>query len=295
MLCRSITALRLDGNHLTAIPLRCKSWPCPGCGPRRKAKLIAEILSGSPNTFLTLTWKPRPNFTPNQAASLMSRKFSCLVKRIRLTHPNRPFQYALVWEATKQGWPHLHIVCRAPYIPQKWLSAEWAALTGSPIVDIRAIKDQDTAARYVSKYVSKGPHQFAATKRYRFSQDYRPTDPDRIEFLLPPESGWLYANKPIDDLRPALVSLTDPHVESNHPDLYTGTLTAETIRRLDGIQINSPGRLDHTLGLLRLYGLPTHLILESESHLSRESASTPPKDPPATHTTVSPGPSSYPP
>jgi hypothetical protein len=98
--CRSVTALRLDGNHLTAIPLRCKCWTCPDCAPYRRRKLVAQIISGAPQTFITLTWKPRPNFSPTAAAILMSQAFSKLAKTIRRHYPQRPFHYALVWEAS---------------------------------------------------------------------------------------------------------------------------------------------------------------------------------------------------
>jgi len=44
--------------------------------------------------------------------------------------------------------------------------------TGSPVVWIRAIQSTKQAARYVSKYVSKGPGRFTGCKRYWRSQDY---------------------------------------------------------------------------------------------------------------------------
>jgi len=250
LLCRTTTAVRLDGNYLTAIPLRCKSWPCPNCGPKRRSKLIAQILSGSPTTFLTLTWKPRDKFTPAQAAHLMSSKFACLAKRIRRHFPEAPFEYALVWEATKAGWPHMHVVCRAPYIPQRWLSDRWREMLGSPIVDIRAIKDPSVAARYVSKYVAKAPHQFAGTKRYRFSQHYRPTETDRPEEMLPPESGWAYIRATIEQLSSDLHTIAIQESDPAYPDLFSGPLMEASISALDRLQMNSPARLDGAIQLL---------------------------------------------
>jgi hypothetical protein len=52
--------------------------------------------------------------------------------------------------------PHLHILCEGQYIAQRALSNVWQAITrDSRIVDVRLVKDGDTAARYVTKYMTK--------------------------------------------------------------------------------------------------------------------------------------------
>jgi len=249
--CRTITALRLDGNFLTAIPLRCKCWDCPDCGPWRQTKLIAEILSGAPSTFITLTWRTRNNFTPDQAAKLMSNKFSDLVEDIRRQWPDIPFEYAAVWEATKTGYPHLHIVARSPYIPQPWLSKRWAKLTGSYIVDIRTIRDSRTAAKYVSKYIAKSPHHFQNIRRYRFSKHYKPDPSDIPIGMGKPESGWLFVNIPLPQVVPALRTITTSSDQITSSDIYTGVINDSYITILDGVEMNSQEKLSRIIDYLR--------------------------------------------
>lgn len=102
----------------------------------------------------------------------MSASVNYLFKRIRRKWPSRDTQYFLVWELTKAGWPHAHLLLRAPYIPQKWLARNWQDLTGAPIVDIRAIRHADHVAHYVAKYLAKDPQVPAGMKRYRHSRHF---------------------------------------------------------------------------------------------------------------------------
>lgn len=59
-------------------------------------------------------------------------------------------------EANDTWHPHLHLILDANFIPQADLSTKWKNCTkGSPICDIRAIKDLSHVAAYVSKYLTK--------------------------------------------------------------------------------------------------------------------------------------------
>ncbi len=80
--------------------------------------------------------------------------------------------FICVFEATKLGWPHLHILLRSQWIDQRWLSAQMADLIQSPVVDIRRIKSRQQVVSYVAKYCGKAPKQFGSCKRYWKSQDY---------------------------------------------------------------------------------------------------------------------------
>src|SRR5690606_38272330 len=91
-------------------------------------------------------------------------------------YPSRRFEFLAVFERTKAGWPHLHVLARAPWIAQRWLSEQMADLIDAPIVDIRKIQDEGRAAKYVSKYVGKDPHVFAGCKRWWRSHHYDQDD-----------------------------------------------------------------------------------------------------------------------
>jgi hypothetical protein len=63
----------------------------------------------------------------------------------------------ITYNAEKRRWhPHLHIICRARFIPQADLSDAWAKVTnGSFRVDLRRVSSRRGIARYVCKYASK--------------------------------------------------------------------------------------------------------------------------------------------
>ena len=101
-------------------------------------------------SFLTLTSSPKSSSDPKE----ILRHWRILRKRIerRFGH----IEYISVREYTKKGRVHLHIVLRGPYIDQRWLSKQWEDIHGAEVVDIRELKNAEQAARYLSKYLSKG-------------------------------------------------------------------------------------------------------------------------------------------
>ena len=50
---------------------------------------------------------------------------------------------------------HLHLVFRGEYMEQVQLSAMWASIYKSPVVDIRAVYRARDGARYLAKYLAK--------------------------------------------------------------------------------------------------------------------------------------------
>jgi len=129
--------------------------------------------------------------SPQEAFQRMSIAVNSLFKRIRRRWPDADVQYFLAWETTRKGWPHAHLLLRAPFLPQRWLSAQWNELTNAPIVDIRQVQGASAAAAYIAKYLSK---DFAAPpgfKRYRCSRHFFGV---LVNPFLPshaPVSGWV--------------------------------------------------------------------------------------------------------
>jgi len=83
----------------------------------------------------------------------MKKAFAKLVQKIRYKTGN--FEYLLVFELTKKGTPHIHMLSRGGFIPQAWLSDQWKKLTGSFIVDIRRIRRKKDVSNYITKYLGK--------------------------------------------------------------------------------------------------------------------------------------------
>jgi hypothetical protein len=189
MFCRDWIVVKRAGDLFTAHPLYCRSWQCDVCQPRRCKQLVKDGLAGAPTTFITLTAAASPDKTPDEQAQQLVKAWREVVRRAKRLYGYKEIPYLAVFEATKQGRPHLHILCRVKWIGQDWLSRQMGQIMASPIVDIRRIRSRRGAALYVSKYVGKDPHRFQGVKRYWCTQGWRVTPkPDKP--LDPGERGW---------------------------------------------------------------------------------------------------------
>jgi len=149
-----------------ARPVWCGSWHCEECAEHKRAKLIAEAILGQPTTFLTLTTNPNIEPDPDRASDMLLDAWQRWLRQTRHNRPGDDIQALKVWEATKNGMPHLHVLLRAPYLDQREISAFMAAQIGAPIVDIRAVTSASQVAGYVAKYIGKAPSQFANHHRH---------------------------------------------------------------------------------------------------------------------------------
>ncbi len=178
------------------IALGCKRWGCKYCGPRKCFNLALKCENAAPNKFITLTVKNDLYENPLAAFKATSKKVARLSKAIRL-HVGS-FDYLRVLEATTAGWPHYHLIARCDFIKQDWLSDQWRALTGAPIVDIRAVKKQEGVFRYVMKYLCKQKYIPWTDRRISWSKDFfvKIQQPERTN--RPYGSGGIKARHPTD-------------------------------------------------------------------------------------------------
>jgi hypothetical protein len=150
----------------TAVTLVCRSWGCDDCAPERKKQLFMKAKSGQPNIFLTLTSRVTASLTPEQAAKDLVWAYRTWRRQLERKNKNLKLEFIAVFEATKAGWPHLHILIRGKYIERWWISQQMERLTNSPEVDIRAIRNRKGMAAYLMKYIRKAPAKFGTLKRY---------------------------------------------------------------------------------------------------------------------------------
>lgn len=195
--CGGWSLVRHEPHGTRAITLWCRSWICPDCAPFRVAGLKRMAMDGQPSTFITLTVNPRSGQSPSTRAQELSDAWKVVVKRARRKFTKAPLEYLAVFEETKKGEPHLHILARAPFIPQRWLSEAMDELIAAPIVDIRAVGHVKNAARYVAKYVGKGPKAFAQLKRYWSSKGYDLTAEPKVRGAEKKDSGWRVWKEPL--------------------------------------------------------------------------------------------------
>lgn len=172
-MCHKIgTIVKQKAGKLTVLRLRCKSWGCPDCAKIRRRKLVAEAMEGKPTRFITLTVNPNWFDSPEDRAARLVKAWRLIRRRYLALRPSHVLEFFAVFELTKKGEPHLHIVARGTFIPQKWLSAQMAKEMGAPVVDVRAVKGSKEVAKYVSKYISKRNIKIGSLKRYWRSIKY---------------------------------------------------------------------------------------------------------------------------
>lgn len=173
-ICRQMSLVKALDTQLFAKCLKCRSWGCEHCQPARRRQLMAQAASGAPERFITLTIDPSAAPDAEARLRLLSHAWKVIIKRLRREHPTADIEYMAVVEETQAGEPHLHILARCPYIPQRVLSNWMRELAQSPIVDIRRVKGVKQAVQYVAKYIAKAPAQFGHAKRYWQSRKYQP-------------------------------------------------------------------------------------------------------------------------
>lgn len=165
-LCSPLTRIASTPHGRELSPVRCKRWDCPHCHQVNRQKVISIARRGAPNALLTLTVNRNHYATPEDAAEALKRGLRLL--RLRLArHPRfERFEFLAVFEKHKSGYPHLHLVIQAPFIPWKLLRRMWEGITGSYQVDIRKISNAGSAAWYVAKYIGKDLSAFQGCKRW---------------------------------------------------------------------------------------------------------------------------------
>lgn len=140
--------------------------------------VIQLAKKGRPTAMLTLTVSSKNYPAPEDAARDLKRGLVALRKRIARRWPGEKMPFLAVFEKHKSGWPHLHLLIRARFIPVNWLREVWTEITGSWNVNIRKIETVGQAAYYCAKYIGKDLASFASCKRWWRSHDYQIVDPD---------------------------------------------------------------------------------------------------------------------
>lgn len=135
-------------------------------------RLVHLVEQAPPDRMLTLTIDPSKYENPYHAARRMAWGLGRLVAQMRRWATSQPTEYLAVWERTKAGWPHLHVLLRGPFIPQHLVSRWWNSLTQSPIVYFTHLAGARTAARYVAKYLTKDPDPFSNGRALRASRHF---------------------------------------------------------------------------------------------------------------------------
>lgn len=135
--------LKAADGYLAGGPLPCKRWDCenPECAPAKLKYYYAVLCNGMGVSgpghgkksddiqLLTLTTDPKKWPSKEAAWDGVGKTFHKFIKRLRYHYGS--FEYAAVTEATKQGYPHVHVITRGlPEVPQGWHEEYKNAQTG---------------------------------------------------------------------------------------------------------------------------------------------------------------------
>lgn len=178
-----------DGTHV-AVPISCRSWDCVDCAKKNKRRLLRRLHYAKPNLFATLTTSERTATTPEEAFARANAALPILFKRWRRARPGVRLDYFLVWERTKRGWPHIHLLLVGAAVPKRWLSRQWLELTGCYIVDLQPLGSIAHAAGYLTKYLTKDPQVPAGFRRWRRTAGFFNTAAEPPPFRLPTTGQW---------------------------------------------------------------------------------------------------------
>ena len=159
----------------------CGNRHCPVCGIRRRMQMETRLLSKLPPfkkhewKFITLTLRSEKKPLKEQLDHLIA-SFRRMRQRIAWKEYVK-HGWAVIevtWNPKTQMWhPHLHVVCKADYFPKERLQEGWkAASQGSFIADIRDIGNARDRARYLAKYIGKGPDLRDAKDPHAVATDY---------------------------------------------------------------------------------------------------------------------------
>ena len=171
-LCTADLAVKPKGSHGELLPLRCKRWSCETCRQRNRRRVIALGKAGRPNAFLTLTVSSKHYDDAHQAARDLKRAWCALRRRMQRFRPGAQIDFLAVFERHKSGFPHLHILLRAPFISVRRLRTWWEEITvHSWNVNIMGLKTDGQIA-YAAKYIGKDIDSFENCKRWWRSHSF---------------------------------------------------------------------------------------------------------------------------
>lgn len=127
---------------------------------------------GLPHKFLTLTVNPAFGIDREQRARRLLAAWRKWVREQRKAFGLLAVEYYYVFEDTKAGEPHLHIVGRWPRIEKEEISAWFEKEIHAPSTRIEGIRNAKNLTKYLTDYLTKGPTRFGKLKRYGYSRKY---------------------------------------------------------------------------------------------------------------------------
>lgn len=207
--------LRNDGKPAISLQ-RCKDRLCPVCSKLKAMTTNARVKEAvrllPSKRFVTLTILSTGK-TLKQASTNCTDGF----RELRRSKFWKEHVTAGVWTkeikpGTAEGtWNvHLHMIVSGKYMPQDQLSHAWMQATGdSYVVDIRKVYDDEKAAGYVTKYISK-PGNFDRWSQTEIEQFAAATKGERLIGTF----GKLHSAAKLDEEKPESEQLSGQSISA---------------------------------------------------------------------------------
>lgn len=183
-LCTDRTVVNQNLSEGTAHALKCKRWSCEQCNPNCRREVMERAREGIPNVFLTLTCRHGNYASPDEAARDMKRGLVLFRKMLQRKHGIEKMPFIVVYEKHQSGWPHMHLLCRLPFVHISKLRKYWEKIVGAWQVDIRFIRKKSQILFYVTKYIGKDLQAFKGCKRWWRSHNYAIDKKEREPLFL---------------------------------------------------------------------------------------------------------------
>lgn len=158
--------------------------------------------------------RPTPGQSPLDQLDSINSHFRSLMKRLRRKYPSERLPYVKVIELHKTGAPHLHVALKAPYIAQRTLSRIWKELTGSPVVDIRAVKRSHGLAKYLAKYLTKATEGIEGRRRWSASPNFLPPSEYKARIVAQDVTDWRFTRARLVDVQGDLLERSGVQIDA---------------------------------------------------------------------------------
>jgi len=212
--CGQRTLVGLVDGKFVHHRLRCKSYLCGVCGPRKirqvRKRIVQLAVEHQLQRFLTLTLDPKKLPSDLDARGKIRflketwRKMRVSLER-RLHHP---LVFVSVLELQSNGNPHLHLLVGS-YLPKAWISSAWQALGGGWATRIE-FADLHRVAAYLAKYLTEDSVSELPPRTRRFSASRGLALFDRSKGNAP----WVLVKETVEYLRACSADIVSESFET---------------------------------------------------------------------------------
>jgi hypothetical protein len=176
--------------------------PCANERSRIVAHNVHKFLAGAQARFITLTLRSTAE-TLSELLTHLYDSFKAL-RKLPIWKKSQRGGVAFLevkWNPKTSRWhPHFHVLCHGKYLDQAKLCTAWKAVTKTSwVCDIRAVKQEEHAVAYCTKYASKPFDREVLTNDDRLDESMQALEGKRMILTFGDWKGLRVTAKPDKD------------------------------------------------------------------------------------------------